>query len=413
LRDKLADFVNVKDFYESTDPDYTNAFERAMYEAFPGQDSIEIYVPPGDYFLSRQLIPRRTVTLRGAGSTVTRLRFNNVASINATMKGAISLGLETTLTAYTTNPSSYPVRPNNITAGGADQSQITDLSIIIQGTRPADFDYGIWNAARATVTNVLLFGCGLKAVSGSLIIGSGSVIGNANTSLYENVNSQFATEYAFIADGTDSNGMTFDRCSAFVPAIIGFYEGSQFGNKYTGCHREGVVSTTTHGYRSINPGGSNRSSYTDCYNEGDACTVARWDIASGSGITQWQGAMPEALGSGKNTWFASGNLAGFTTAGQINSAADGDGFTLGSASVAASRMANDGFFVRAGDGSLGALFRGGDGSYLTRNGSAIMKLELGAAIASPTGGATVDAEARAAINAILATMRGGRPTIAT
>lgn len=415
---KLRDVVNVRDFGAVGDgvTDDIAAFEAAIYTYGTSLDSIEIIIPPGDYMLSRQIIPRRSVTLRGGGLATTRLRFNNVASINATMKGAISLGLETTLTAYTTNPLSYPVRPNTITAGGADQSQILDLSVIIQGTKPAGFDYGIWSAARATVRNALLYNCGLKTVSGTLIIGAGSITGNCNTSLYDNVNSQFAPEYAFITDGTDSNNITFNRCTAFVPTLVGFYEGSQFGNFYNHCHREGVVGTTTRGYWSINPGGSNKSVFLQCYNEGDTCTVARWDIASGNGIIGYEGALPEALGSGKNAWFAPGVLAGFTTNYQINCAADGDGFTLGSAAVAATRMATDGFSVRAGDGTVGSLFRGGDGTYLGRNGASIMKLERGAAITDAAVAAAAPTKAEfdalvAKFNLVLATMRAGKPTI--
>lgn len=406
--------LNVVDYYLPTDPDYTNAFERAIYEAEPTLDSIELYVPPGVYTLSRQLIPRRSLFINGGGLATTRLIFNNVASLNATMKGAISFGILTTLNAYTTNPNNYPTRPNTITAGGADQSQVSNLNITITGTRPAGFDYGIWNAARATLANVQLYACGLKSVAGNLIIGSGVVTGNANTSLYTNVNSLFATEHAFITDGDDSNNITFNRCSAFVPNIIGFYEGSFLGNLYVSCHREGVTANTTHGYKAVNAGGANRSMFLQCYNEGDAVLTNYWDIDTGVAIIGSEGALPEStLGGGKNAYIVPGNLAGYTTNFQFNCAADGDGFTLGSATVAATRMATDGFFVRAGDDSLGAMTRGGDGTYLSRSGVNIMKLEKGAAISDPAGGGTVDTQARTAIAAILARMRAGVPNIAT
>lgn len=438
VQDKARDVVNVRDFYQATDPDWTNAFERAIYTYGDTLDAVEVFIPAGEYILSRQIIPRRTVTLRGAGMTTTILRFTNVASLNATLKGAFSFGLETTLTAYTTNPGSYPVRANDITAGGADQSQIFDLSIFIEGTRPANFDYGIWNSARLTARNVMLYGCGVKTIAGALIIGSGTVTGNANGSVYDNVRSLFATEHGFVTDGADCNAIGFKHCEVYVPTLIGFYEGSQFGNSYESCRREGVVATTTHGFRSVNPGGSNGSVFIGCYNEGDTVLTNRWDIASGSGIIFPFGAAVDVI-AGRNTLLSPGNLAGLFTRGQFNWTASGAPFDLGSALIAASRGSPTGFQVRAGDGSIGALERGGDGTYLTKDGTAVMKVEKGAAIAdltttatsgslpTPNGSVTIAnaatptvvelleycAELEAKVEAILARLRAGTPNIAT
>lgn len=408
--------VNVLDFGAVGDgvTDDTAAFEKAIYESNPNLDSIAVYVPAGDYILSRQIIPRRSILLFGDGFATSRLIFKDVVSLNPTMQGAISFGILTTLNAYTTNPNNYPTRANNVTAGGADQSQINNLQIRIEGTRPAGFNYGIWNSARLTVLNTQLYGCGLKAEAGNRVVGVGNIVGNANLCLYQNVNSLFAPEYAFFCDGDDCNNSSYIRCSAFIPNLIGFFEASGFGNLYAGCHREGVTANTTHGYRGFSLSGVNKSMFLECYNEGDAVTTALWEIDTGISIVGFQGAEPENnLGSGKNTWMTAKPLSGFVTTFQLNVASDGDGFSLGSATVPASRVATDGFFVRAGDDSLGSLARGGDGTYLSRNGATVMKVERGAAIASPTGGATIDTEARTAIDLILARMRTGTPNINT
>lgn len=404
--------VSVKDFWQAGDPDWTNAFERAIYTAFPDSDCISIFVPVGDYILSRQIIPRRTVLIRGAGSTVTRLQFTNVTSLNATMKGAFAFGIETTLAAYTTNPEGYPVRPNTITSGGADQSVLSDICIEIVGTRPAGFDYCVWNSARLTMQNVLLYGGGLKVAAGALLTGGGTITGNSNCSRFTNVNSLFATEDAFHFDGADANNCEINRCSAFVPDNYGFFESSQFGNSYFSCHREGSTANTISGYKSVVGASTNGSVFVGCYNEADAVAGDHWDIASPGMIIAPTGVAVDILANA-NTLLSAANLAGLFTRGQFNWTASGSPYDLGSASIAASRMSPNGLQVRAGDNSIGAMERGGDGTYLTKDGASVMKIERGAAISNVSGGSTVDAECRTAVNAILARLRAGTPNIAT
>lgn len=416
--DKLRDTVNVRDFKNALDPDWTNAFERAIYTYGPSLNAIEIIVPSGDYVLSRQIIPRRTVTIRGAGNTSTIIRFVNVASINSRLKGAFSFGIDTTLTAYTTNPSSYPVRPNDgITAGGADQSQMHDLCVLISGTRPAGFDYGVWNSARLTMSNVLIYGGGVATVAGALIIDSGNtMVGNANGSTYRNVRCLNSPQYGWVTDGADANACIFDHCESFVPTLIGFYEGSQFGNLYDGCRREGVTGTTTHGFRSISPGGTNRSAFEQCYNEGDTVLTNRWDVASGGIIVQPSGADVDVI-AGRNSVWGGANLAGIYTRGAINLTSSGAPFDLGSASIPASRSTPDGLQVRGGDGSIYSIFRVGDGVSVLKDGVTFLKFTRGAAIANAAvaaGANPTKAEYDALVdkfNTLLGYLRVGTPII--
>lgn len=410
--------VSVRDYFVEGDPDWTNAFERAIYAAFPDSDCISIFVPVGDYILSRQIIPRRTVLIRGAGSTVTRLQFTNIARLNATMKGAFAFGIETTLAAYTTNPEGYPVRGNNITAGGADQSVLSDICVEIVGTRPNGFDWCVWNAARLTIQNVVLVGGGVKTVAGTLITGSGSIAGNSNCSRYSNVNCAMATDEAFHFDGSDANNCEINRCSAFVPDKIGFFESSQFGNSYIACHREGHTANTVNGYKSVNTGGSNASVFLGCYNEADTTTGNRWAIATGNVIIAPLGAAVEIVAN-QNTMLAASNLAGLFTRGQMNWTASGAPHDLGSASIAASRASPSGFQVRGGDGAIYGLVRVGDGVSILKDGAAFLKLSRGTAIADATtaaGATPTKAEYDALVgkfNTLLSHCRAGTPVIDT
>src|SRR5687767_3431502 len=97
--------LNVKDFGAVGDgvTDDTDAFEAVIYEE-GAADQVCVFIPEGNYLLSRQIIPRRQIEMVGAGMEVTRLTFKNLSSSNTTMRGAIALGNAATLTAYTTNP---------------------------------------------------------------------------------------------------------------------------------------------------------------------------------------------------------------------------------------------------------------------------------------------------------------------
>ena len=420
--------LNIRDFGAEGDgtTDDTSAFEAAIYQALPGSSKIRIFIPPGDYLLSRQIIPRRQIEIVGAGMEVTRLTFKNLASSNATMRGAIALGIGTTLATYTTNPNNYPVSPASSTAGGADYSAVRHLAIALEGSRPADFHYGIWCAARATLEHVQVHNGGFKFVGGNLIVGTGTIAGNANMCYVANCRSAYSTEDGFFANGSDTNAITFIGCKAWAPGRIGFHEASFLGNLYLGCFREAVAAGTVSSYKSVSSGGTNRSLFVGCYDEGDSMSGPHWDIGTPGMILQSLGAGPEAnLAPGYNTGLFSSPSSGLVTRQMVNVAANGDGYGLGSATVPASRLSTDGLYIRAADNSLASIERGGgDGIYLHRDGVAVMKIARGAAIANAStahalNAAFSDTEVEAALNAlgakvneILARMRALTPTIA-
>jgi hypothetical protein len=420
--------LNVRDFGAAGDgtTDDTDAFEEAIYEGLPSEDKIHVFIPPGNYLLSRQIIPRRQIELVGAGMEVTRLTFKNLSSSNSTMRGAIALGNGATLTAYTTNPNAYPVAPSNeYAAGGADYSSVRQLAIFIEGTRPSDFHHGIWCAARATIDNVHVQNGGFKFLAGDLTVGSGAIAGNANMCFVGNCRSFYATQDGFFTDGSDANAITFVGCKVWAPDRIGFHEASAFGNLYSGCLREGTTNNTVNSFKSVSNGGINKSLFAFCYDEGDSMSGPHWDIGTPGLILQSTGAVPETgLGSGRNTRLEASPSAGLVTHEMINVSADGGGYSIGSAAVRASRLSQNGLYVRAADGSLASMEHGGgDGVYLQRDGVAVMKIARGAAIADASTAHALnasysDTEVEAALNAlgakvneILARMRALTPTI--
>lgn len=429
--DVKADFGAVGD--GTTDD--TLAFENAIYGSPPSAGKICIFIPPGNYVLSKQIIPRRQIELVGAGMGVTRLTFRDVTSIDGTMKGAIALGNGATFAAYNPAPTTYPVAASaDYVAGGADFSSIRQLEIFIEyttSTRPAGFDYGIWCAARANIENVHVQNGGFKFVAGDLTIGDGFLAGNANMCYVANCRSFDAPEHGFFVDGGDANACTFLACKAFRPNKVGFYEASAFGNLYLGCLREGATGNFESSYKSVSEGGINKSLFAMCYDEGDTNRGPHWDIATPGLILQSTGPRPELnLDPGRNSRWEASLAAGLVTHESINVSANGYGYGIGSdppnALVRASRLSRDGLYVRAADGSLASIETGGgDGVYLQRDGGAVMKIAKGAAIADASTAHALnatfsDTEVEAAlnalgakVNAILARMRALTPTIST
>lgn len=434
---KLRDTISVKDYGAVGDgvTDDTDAFEAAIYTARPDLDRLRIFIPEGDYLLSRQIIPRRQLHLVGAGNSTSRLIFHNVASINATMKGALSFGLAATLTAYTT-PSAYPVAPtDSFGAGGADYSTITDLAIEITGARPAGFDYAVWSAARIDGFRVMASLAGFKLVGGNLEGGGTTITGNSNSSTLTTCRSLNATEHGFVIDGSDANSITLVGCNSYRSAGANFYDLSFLGNSYIGCGSD----SGTYGFRAVSSGWTNVSTFAGCYVEENA-SVQNWDLVASCIVTGPQGAIPAALSSNRNIMFRGTALGLWINRPIIiaDTAALVD--TVGNAGNGAIKANKDGIYIRGTDGLLYSIERaGGDGVYLQRNGVAVQKFQLGAAIPNltvtatsgslPTANGSVtiaDAaaptvvellelcmEIKAKQDAALATMRALKPTIAT
>ena len=423
--------LNIKDLGAAGDgvTDDTDAFEAAIHDESPTAHKICIFIPEGEYLLSRQIIPRRQIELVGAGMEVTRLKFANVTSVNATMRGAIALGNGDTLDTYAPDPNRDPAPANEYAAGGADFSAIRHLGIFLEAPPSNDFDYGIWSAARVSLDSVHIHNGGFQLLGGNLVVGTGTLVGNANMSYVANCRSFYAPEHAFFTDGGDANAITFVGCKAWAPNKIGFHEASAFGNLYLGCVREGTTLATEHSYKSVSNGGINNSLFACCYDEADTMKFAHWDIGTPGLILQpiHGGRVPETnLPGGHNTRWEASPSAGLVTHEAINVVANGVGAGIGHSNgqVRASRLSRDGLYVRAADGSLASMEHGGgDGVYLQRDGLAVMKIIRGAAIANASTSHALnpsfsDTEVEAALNAlgakvneILARMRALTPTI--
>jgi len=346
---KLGDFVNVLDFHEAAaGDDITQALELVAYEALPHLQAIGAYLPAGRFRVTRQIMPARQFSLRGAGMSATILDFHDVAVVNRMMKGAFSFGLLETCRAYDPDIAGK-VAGTDIPQGinGSDSSTIENLAIKISGARSPRLDYGVWSAAKIFCRDVVALGCGFKWCASELQSMRGSIVGNANLSLFSNCHSLSASEHGFMADGTDANACKIIGCNAFLPTKIGFFDASFLGNTYEACHAAGGVS----GYTSIAPAGSNRSVFDGCYCEPDAGD--KWNVASPGVILNPKGVMPDTQIVGLNITMAPMHQAGYATGSAIDFVRDLDPYTFGSGQVPAARAFPGGFVVRGqGDGGL-------------------------------------------------------------
>lgn len=342
---KLRDFINVLDFHDSAKgSDITDALETAIYNAAPGLSAIQIFIPEGQYAVSRQILATRAITLRGAGMYASELTFNNLSSVDTTYKGALSI------------------------TGSASFSVIQDICIAITGTRPSGLDYCLWTSGRLFATNVRLMYGGVKVRAGAAIVGGGSpVTGNANNCLFQNVVSVGAPEYGFIFNGTDTNACTIIGCTAIDMADVGFLEASFLGNTYMGCCADGgATGTAVSAYAHVNVAGTNTSLFSGCYAE-NSFTGDVWDINTGGLILQPLGVLPEPLSPIRNTTFAAiessglwGNLPLTITPRKP------DAFTIGDATNSAARFHADGLHIRDRNGNLAQFTAEAGGTMLLK-----------------------------------------------
>jgi hypothetical protein len=356
---KMGDFFNVLDFHDATSgSDITDALEAAIYYAAPGLSAVQIFIPEGQYVVSRQIIPARQITLRGAGMYASELSFTNVASANTTLKGAISIP----------DGGSYdPASGSKAGSGSASFSVIQDLCIAIVGTRPSGLDYCIWTSGRLFATNVRLMYGGLKVRAGGPILGGSAITGNANNCLFQNIVSTASPEHGFIIDGTDTNACTIIGCTAIDMADIGFLEASFLGNTYLGCCADGGgTGTAVSAYQHVNVAGTNTSLFSGCYAE-SSFTGDVWDINTGGLILQPLGVLPEPLSPVRNTTFAAiessglwGNLPLTITPRKP------DAFTVGDATNHAARYQAEGLYIRDRNGALAQFTAEAGGTMLLK-----------------------------------------------
>ena len=410
-QDKNSDFINVLDFVQPDDPDLTNALERLIYFAFPGTNALRIFVPQGVWTVTRQIIPRRQVIIKGAGESSTVLKFVGVSGINATMKGAFSFGQLATLNAYTTNPDGKITANSSDFTDGAASSQISDLQIQVDAGSSLD---AIWSAALITCERVFSFRGAFRFLSGTLQFGSGVIVGNTNHSRIDHCTVLFANQDAFVFDGSDVNNLTIQNNNCFQPTRHGYVDGSFLGLNMPGCTTDGGVD----GFHSVNPTGAQRSLYVGAYSEPNG-SGEPWNVQSGTLILQPQGASPVGQPGGKNTTWAATPVAGLWGNQDINvTYREQDAFGIGDATHRAARYGRSGMLVRDETGGLAGFVSGGDGSYITYNGANVMKIARGAAIATPNYSAADPTKAEFdalvdTVRSVLTRMRDGLPTIST
>jgi hypothetical protein len=349
LQSKLGDVVNLLDFHEpARGRDVTDALERLLYRAFPDLPALEVHIPAGNFTVSRQIIIGRQVTIRGAGMYATVLDFHDLPSVNPTMRGAIAIGPADSLAAYD------PAHRSKI-GEGSSYSTLEDLQIKISGTRPPGMHYGLWTAGRVQARNLILSACGFKAAAGNSLTGGPGVLGNVDQSDLYNVTSVSATEHAFVFDGGEAQTCRIFGCNAFLPARIGFYEASAYGNTYLGCVAHGGGRSTS-GYKTAGSA-LGTPSFIGCYCENDF-TGAPWDLGTGALILQPQGVFPQVPGATRNACIASVPTGGLWANGPITLTEDptpNNVFSVGDATHRAARFQPDGLSIRGYDNALHSI----------------------------------------------------------
>lgn len=336
--------IDILDYHDPADGNnITDALEAAIYTARPDLAAVQVFVPEGSYIVTRQIIPARQITLRGAGILATRIDFDDLASVNSVMKGAIS---------FPGAAGDDPAAGSKAGSGSASFSLIEDLTLGITGERPEGLDYGLWSSGRIFANNVLVQYGGFKVCAGMQIPSEDVIAGVANASMLRNCISLESPVSGFLFQGTDANACTIIACTANDMDEYGFWDISLFGNTYLGCNTAQGVGDATSGYKTTNDVGVNSSLFSGCYAEDDFAGD-NWDVATGALILEPKGTFPEPQSPVRNVTFAATEGSGLWGNHPLNlTARKQDAYPIGDASHRAARFQAEGFYIRDTNGGL-------------------------------------------------------------
>ncbi len=248
--EKLEQIISVKDFGAVGDgvTDDLPAFQAAHDSLSPVGSSVggEIWIPPGNYFLSGTWVINKRVKISGAskGDQVqtagSRLTFPiNVTGIR--VHSIVSSG----------------------TGSGADYTVIQDLNLAAVSAA-GTVGHGIHMSCRCRLYRLSIRNFAENGLN--TVANSGTGTGNANLFYYEDVRVVDVNGHGFFTSEADANAGVFMLCDASSNNGWGFYEDSKLGNTYVGCHANGNLLGS---FINEGDGGSSNSSvYIGCYIEG-------------------------------------------------------------------------------------------------------------------------------------------------
>lgn len=249
--------VSVRDFGAMGDgkSDDWPAFEEALQAARGRQSpAVELWVPPGDYRLSRTLNLTDKIVLRGAStghgfSHRTTLRFApNVHGIVVNRGDTLDDGLRKT-----------DIRPGG---AGADGSIISQLHLAGGG---GERGHGIRLRARASVQQVYVTGFAQDCinVTADARTDNSAYFGNANNWSIQHVRLEHCGRHGLYTDGGDVNAGVAIGIDASGNGGWGIFDSSFLGNTYIAAHTAGNKSGS---YKADNPNA--RNVFIGCYAEG-------------------------------------------------------------------------------------------------------------------------------------------------
>lgn len=206
--------------------------------------SFEVLIPPvpGNYTIGGNLTVRRNIIIRGGtphgrSSSVSKLIFTAAATCGFWFQAPGGLSA----------PSPYDTELG-ANAWGSGRSRMSDLHIDCENPGAVDFGIVHNNPAdfeRISIQNMRLaafFAHGQSSGNSSFgdpngVLGDGTMYGNTNGSLYVRCLARDTTEgHGFVAQGNNTQIMTYLNCDASGNKGCGFRDNSSIGNYYLGCH---------------------------------------------------------------------------------------------------------------------------------------------------------------------------------